>query len=73
MKCIKGNKHMEQTVGTEIETIRNKIECQKDFRCIKADMNVLCEARYVGVESMIECLDGNPDECKFSFAFYGYA
>lgn len=64
---------MEQQVSTEIEKIRDKLECRKDFRCIKADMKVLCEARDVGIESMLECLDENPDECQFSFAFYGYA
>lgn len=64
---------MEQQVRLEIKRIRDKIECRKKFRCITADMSPLCEARDVGIESMLECLDENPDECQFSFAFYGYA
>jgi spore coat polysaccharide biosynthesis protein SpsF (cytidylyltransferase family) len=70
---LKGIIHMEQKAMKEIESIRDKIECQKDFRCIKSDMNLLCEAKDMGVESMLECLDENPDDCKFSFAFYGYS
>lgn len=64
---------MKQQINTEIEKIRGKLECLKNFRCIAADMNLFCEARDVGIESMLECLDENPDECQFSFAFYGYA
>jgi len=64
---------MEHQISKELESIKEKIICHKDFRCITSDLISLCEAQDIGAESTLECLDENPDECKFSFAFYGYS
>jgi len=66
---LKRVNHMEQNIRKEIEIIKKRIECNKDFRCIKSNMHTLCEAKDVGIESMLECLEESPVECTFSFFF----
>ncbi|UCD90684.1 MAG: hypothetical protein JSW04_04450 [Desulfobacterales bacterium] len=60
---------MDQNISKEIEKIKSRITCNKDFLCLKSDLIELCEAKDVGIESMLECLEENPGECTFSFVF----
>ena len=64
---------MEHQIKKELESIRDKVVCHKDFKCIASDLLSLCEAQDIGADLMLECLEENPDECEFSFAFYGYS
>ena len=64
---------MEHEIKNELESIMDKIVCHKDFKCITSDLLSLCEAKDIGADLMLECLEENPDECAFSFAFYGYS
>jgi len=64
---------MEHQIKKELESIRANIVCHKDFRCVTSDLASLCEAKDIGADSRLECLEENPDECAFSFAFYGYS
>jgi len=68
-----GGKNMEQVMKSEIEAIKGKIQCQKNFRCFDSGFEVLCEARDIGIGTMLECLDEDPEQCKNSFAFYGFS
>ncbi|HUU49944.1 MAG TPA: hypothetical protein VMW81_03165 [Nitrospinota bacterium] len=52
-----------------IEKIIARMECPKDFICYKSGFENLCEARDVGLESFLECLEKNPWECTFSISF----
>ena len=63
---------MEQDYKKEIEEIINAFECPKDFECYKSGFEVLCNARDVGLELFVECLEKNPVWCKFSIS-YGYS
>ena len=60
---------MEQNIKRQIEEIIGGIECPKDFICYKSGLNNLCRAKDIGIESFLECLERNPQKCKFSFPF----
>jgi len=47
------------------------IKCPKDFRCYRSGFDVLCKAKKYGVDSLLECLDDEPQDCVFSFHFGG--
>ena len=53
----------------EIENIIGQMKCPKDFRCYKSGFKKLCKARDFGIENYLECLEENPEECKFAMAF----
>lgn len=53
----------------EIDKIIGGIECPKDFKCCKSGLEKLCMARDIGIESFLECLERDPQKCKFSFSF----
>ena len=63
---------MEQDYKKEIEEIINAFECPKDFECYKSGFEVLCNARDVGLEFFLECLEEEPVWCNFSIS-YGYS
>lgn len=63
---------MQQDSDKQIEEIIGQMKCPKDFRCWKSGLAVLCKARDIGQESFLECLEENPQECKFSLSF-GYS
>jgi len=60
---------MEQNLEREIEEIIDGMKCPKDFKCYRSGLENLCKARYIGIEAVLECLEENPEECKFSFLF----
>ena len=53
----------------EIESLIGQMKCPKNFRCYRAGSRELCKARDFGVENYLECLEKNPQECKFAMAF----
>jgi hypothetical protein len=53
----------------EIEKIIDGMKCPKDFECAKLEFKHLCRARDVGLESYLECVAENPQDCKFSLFF----
>ncbi|MBW2174042.1 MAG: hypothetical protein JRF64_05250 [Deltaproteobacteria bacterium] len=57
---------MEQNLEKELQEIIGSITCSKDFKCYKSGFEVLCKARDVGLETFLECLEENPQECPFS-------
>lgn len=63
---------MQQDSDKQIEEIIGQMKCPKDFRCWKSGLEVLCKARDIGQESFLECLEENPQECKFPLSF-GYS
>ncbi len=62
---------MEEDLEREIEEIVGGMKCPKDFRCVKSGLQNLCRARDMGIEAVLECLEENPEDCKFSFRFGG--
>jgi hypothetical protein len=63
---------MERDYEKEIKEIVGDLECPKDFRCYRSGFEIVCEARGIGLETLLECLEENPLECKFSMSF-GYS
>lgn len=64
---------LEPDQKNELEEIIGEIKCPKDFKCYKSGLKALCQAKDIGVDSLLECLEEDPEGCKFSFAFYGYS
>ncbi len=50
----------------EIEKLITLMKCDKDFQCRETGLTNLCKARYIGMDSRIECLEQNPQKCRFS-------
>ncbi|MHC4593462.1 MAG: hypothetical protein ACYS9C_01280 [Planctomycetota bacterium] len=56
----------------QIERIINEKKCPKDFECYKSGLENLCRAKNIGLRDFVECLEKNPQMCKFSLSF-GYS
>lgn len=70
MKQVTKNplEEIEEDVRNYIESIITVIECPKDFICYYSGFNNICNAKDIGIESFVECLE-KKKECKFSFRF----
>jgi hypothetical protein len=55
----------------EIERMLEDISCPKLVQCYYTGLKVLCRARDVGLQSLVECLEENPDDCPFSLSLSG--
>lgn len=55
----------------EIQEIVGEMQCPKNFKCYKSGFKHLCRAKDFGIESFLECLESEPEECKFSFSVEG--
>ena len=53
----------------EFEKIRVETQCEKNFQCVHAEIEMLCKAKYHSATDIIECLEGVMEECKFSKTF----
>ncbi len=53
----------------EIEGIIGQMKCPKGFICYKSGFKKLCKARDFGIENYLECLEDDPQDCKFSIAY----
>lgn len=57
-----------ENVRSQVEEIIIGVKCLKDFVCYYSGFNILCNAKDIGMESFVECLE-KKKECKFSFRF----
>jgi hypothetical protein len=60
---------MQEDYKKEIEELIGQIQCQKGFECYKSGLDVLCKAKDIGLELVLECLEEGPAWCKFSFSY----
>jgi len=56
---------MEQDQRREIEEIIGRMECPKDFQCVKSGFTVLCHPKDVELELFLECWQETPVGCQF--------
>jgi hypothetical protein len=63
---------MERDYEEELETIIGELQCSNDLRCYRSGLEDLCKAKDIGLESFLECLEENPNECRFSVP-YGHS
>ena len=59
---------MEQRHKEAIEAIMAEMECPKGFRCYKSEFTKLCKAQKL-IDECANCLEENPQNCKFSLRF----
>lgn len=56
-----------------IEEIIGEMKCPKYLKCYKLGFKNLCKAQDIGIDTFLECLEENPQDCKFSLSFgFGY-
>jgi hypothetical protein len=60
---------MEQADMKILEDIIDGIRCPKDFECYKMGFENLCKAKDFGLSEFLECLEKNPEGCKFSVPY----
>jgi len=56
----------------QIEEIIGGMKCPRDFKCCEGGFANVCKAKDIGIESFLECLEENPQTCKFALSF-GYS
>jgi hypothetical protein len=52
-----------------IADIIDGITCPKNFQCYRMGFRDLCEAKDFGLSEHLECLEKNPEGCKFSVPY----
>lgn len=49
----------------EFEKSRLETQCDKDFKCIHVEIEMLCKANYHSNSDIVECLEEIMADCKF--------
>jgi hypothetical protein len=62
---------MKQEHSKEIERLLVDVSCPKLVQCYHTGLQILCKARDVGLQSLVECLEEYPDKCPFSLSLSG--
>ncbi|MBW1769817.1 MAG: hypothetical protein JRE24_01425 [Deltaproteobacteria bacterium] len=62
---------MEQKDIRDIVRIMGRLNCTKNFKCYREGFRSLCKAQDIGLETFLECLEEDPDECPFSMPLGG--
>ncbi|MFC1974681.1 hypothetical protein ACFLVA_01550, partial [Chloroflexota bacterium] len=60
---------MEKDYKMEIEEIISGVQCEKDFQCYKSWFENLCKAEDIGLGLIVQCLEKEAQDCKFSIPF----
>ena len=53
----------------DMSRIAGETDCPKGFKCCDAGAGKICKARDIGRETVLECLEKYPEECKFAVPF----
>ena len=60
---------MDEIDCKEIETIFSDVDCPKGFSCLKSGLKNLCEAKDLGLDQFLECMETKPYDCSFAFKY----
>ena len=52
-----------------IEEYIGSLQCNRNYKCAESGFEDLCQAKYIGVDNFLECLDENPWNCSFVLSF----
>ena len=63
---------IEQDEKEQIEKIIGGLKCQKGFECYKSGFASLCKVKDIGLDSLLICLDGKAQKCKFATSLGDY-
>jgi len=66
--CHRGA-YMEPDYEKEIRQIIGELDCPKDFLCYKSGFSSLCEAKEIGPEPYLECLEESRGKCPFILSY----
>ena len=62
---------MKQNLDIKIEEILGGLKCPKSYLCYSSGPEKVCEAKDIGLESFLVCLERDSIGCKFSVVFGG--
>jgi hypothetical protein len=60
---------MDVDVKNQIDKIKGKVECSREFCCLKTGFDKSCKAKDVGVKGYLECLEEDASLCPFSVSY----
>ena len=68
---MQANERLHELISDEsllerIEQITASMSCPKDFVCVRSGFDVLCKSRTIGAHNYLECLEDNPQRCRFA-------
>jgi hypothetical protein len=64
-----GKYSMYEKDKNKIKEIIGGMKCPKDFQCSRSGFKFLCNARDIGLDSYLVCLEKHPLDCLFSMSF----
>jgi hypothetical protein len=59
----------EEKVVHAIEDIKGRMDCPKNFECVRSNFDNLCQARDFGLKNYVECCEADPQRCGFALSF----
>ncbi len=63
--------HIKEEHRKELQKIIRDVYCPKLLQCYHSRLQILCKAREIGLQSLVECLEEYPDKCPFSLSLSG--
>jgi hypothetical protein len=63
---------MKEEHRRELQRIAEDVYCPKLLQCYYTGLEILCKARDIGLQSLVECLEEYPDKCPFSLSVPGF-
>lgn len=61
---------MDEEQKQRVQEIVDGMQCPRAFRCCRDNFANVCKAKDIGgIEAFLECLEENPQDCKFSVSF----
>ena len=62
---------MEEIHKIALREISENVYCPKLLQCYTTGLEILCKANDIGLQSLIECLEEDPDKCPFTLSLPG--
>lgn len=62
---------MDKELFVKLNKLKKKIDCSKNFRCIKGTCKNPSYAKYNAMTDFLGCLDNQSKSCEFSSPFGG--
>ena len=57
---------MEKAILQQVDEIRKRMKCSKEFQCAESGFKKLCRAKDVGLKLHLLCLEETSASCDFS-------
>ena len=57
---------MKEDLQQELDCLKEKTSCSKNYRCISDTIQDLCDAKFHALANLLECIDHQKTSCQHS-------